>query len=239
MPSGLPSTVETAIDGFASALRTVFGADLVSIVLFGSAAEAKLRATSDVNLVVVLRRADPALLVAIGDAYRLAHAAIRLSAMFILETEIPAASEAFAVKFADIVVRHRVLHGPDPFEGLVVDREAARRRLHQVLVNLTLRLRERLALSGPYPEQLVLAAADAVGPLRACAAILQSLGAGGPPGAAEALADLARRAGREAELDRLIEARRTGTVPDGMAVACLEGAIELARLIETRAAGLA
>jgi predicted nucleotidyltransferase len=163
----LPDTVRAGIDAFVASAREIFTDDLIAIVLFGSAAEGRLRATSDVNLIVVLACAEPAALDAIGPAYRLAHAAIRLSAMFIREAEIAQAVEAFAVKFFDVSARHRLLYGRDPFAHLTIDRAAAVRRLRQVLINLTLRLREHRALSGAFPEQLALAAADAVGPLRA------------------------------------------------------------------------
>ena len=82
----LPEAARAGLDAFTAAARQVFAEDLVSLVLFGSAAEGRLRATSDVNVIVVLARLDPARLKAIGDAYRLAHAAIRLSAMFLLES---------------------------------------------------------------------------------------------------------------------------------------------------------
>jgi hypothetical protein len=62
---------------------------------------------------------------AIGESYCFAHAEIRLSAMFILEAEIGVAKDAFAVKFTDIIARHEVLYGPDPFVGHTVSREAA------------------------------------------------------------------------------------------------------------------
>src|SRR5215472_12635311 len=84
-----------------------------------------LRATSDVNIVLELRRVDPEKLEAIGEAYRVAHAAIRLSAMFILETEIGIAKDVFAVKFADIIARHEVLFGPNLFAGLTVSRRCS------------------------------------------------------------------------------------------------------------------
>jgi len=121
----LPEAVHGPLAAFTSAAQRVFGGDLLSVVLFGSAAEGRLRQTSDVNVVVVLRVADPTRLEEIGEAYRLAHAAIRLSAMFILESEIAVAKDAFAVKFADIVARHQVLYGSDPFAGLTISREAA------------------------------------------------------------------------------------------------------------------
>jgi predicted nucleotidyltransferase len=43
------------IDEFVAAARDAFGDQLVSVVLYGSAAEGALRATSDVNVLVVLR----------------------------------------------------------------------------------------------------------------------------------------------------------------------------------------
>jgi hypothetical protein len=82
------------------------------------------------------------------------------------------------MNIADIIARHEVLYGPDPFVGLTVSREAALHRLLQVLVNLQLRLRERYTLSSAYDEQLARAAADAVGPLRASAAVLLWLESG-------------------------------------------------------------
>jgi predicted nucleotidyltransferase len=108
----LPEAVRTTLNEFTAAAQEAFAEDLLSVVLFGSAAEGRLRATSDVNVVLVLRRVDPRKLEAIGEAYRFAHAAIRLSAMFILESEIGVTKDAFAVKLADIIARHQVLYGP-------------------------------------------------------------------------------------------------------------------------------
>ena len=113
----LPEAVRTALSEFTGAAQRVFAEDLLSVVLFGSAAEGRLRPTSDVNMVVVLRRVDPAKLEAIGEACRLAHAAIRLSAMFILDSEIVVAKDAFAVKFADMPPGTRCFTGQIPLSG--------------------------------------------------------------------------------------------------------------------------
>jgi hypothetical protein len=238
-PDQLPQPVRGALDGFVAALREAFADDLVSVVLFGSAAEARLRPTSDVNAVVVLAQLDPKRLAAVGDAYRLAHAAVRLSAMFILDTEIDAAAEAFAVKFEDIASRHAVLYGSDPFAALVIPRAAALRRLHQVLLNLTLRLREHLALSSAYPERLAVAAADAVGPLRACAATLLSLEAGANLAPRDALRRIAEETGTKDPLALIEAARETGAVPAVGGEATLAAALELAARLAARAEGLA
>jgi len=230
----LPEAVRTALSEFTAAAQQAFADDLLSVVLFGSAAEGRLRATSDVNIVVVLRRVDPKKLEAFGEAYRFAHAAIRLSAMFILENEIGIAKDAFAVKFADIIARHEVLFGPDPFAGLTVSREAALHRLLQVLVNLQLRLREHYALSSPYGEQLARAAADAVGPLRASAATLLWLESGVRDAPRDALRQIAEETGSIAALTAISQARESGAVPAVGASNTLVGAIELATQLAAR-----
>ena len=171
---GLPDAIERSITTFVDAARLAFGADLVSIVLFGSGAEQNLRATSDVNILLVLKRFDQAQADALREPLRFAHAAIELNAMFMLEAEVPAAMEAFAVKFSDILHRHRMLYGSDPFASITVSDAALLRRLKQVLLNLQIRLRERYILMSLREEQLGRVIADAAPPLRASAAsILQ------------------------------------------------------------------
>src|SRR2546422_35963 len=130
----LPGNVVHALEGFVDAARASFGADLHSIVLYGSGAEGRLRSTSDVNGIVVLAAFDGQKAAALREAMRVAHAAVKLDAMFLLRAEIAAAAEAFADKFADIRRRRQVLHGDDPFLQLSVPRAAEMARLRQVLL---------------------------------------------------------------------------------------------------------
>src|SRR5262245_45696801 len=108
---GLPANVATVLKSFLEAAHASLGDALVSAVLFGSAAESRLTATSDVNLILVLRGFDAERLATLGDALLGAEAAIQLKVMFLLESEIPSAVECFAQKFADILRRHRVVFG--------------------------------------------------------------------------------------------------------------------------------
>ena len=78
----MPDAARTTLSEFTAAAQQAFAEDLLSVVLFGSAAEGRLRAASDVNVVLALRHVDPNKLKAIGEVYPFAHAAIRLSAMF-------------------------------------------------------------------------------------------------------------------------------------------------------------
>ncbi len=171
----LSAEVEQSIGAFVESAKAAFESDLLAVVIYGSAAEGKLRATSDVNMLLVLKRFDQTHADRLREPLRVAHAAIQLNAMFLLEAELPVAMEAFAVKFADIVARHRVLFGRDPFANLDLPRDALIRRLKQVLLNLQLRLRERYVLLSLREEQLALVIADAAGPLRASAASLLHL----------------------------------------------------------------
>jgi predicted nucleotidyltransferase len=222
-----------ALEAFVGAARTAFGPDLTSVVLFGSGAEDRLRATSDVNVVVVLRSLDPAKARAFREPLALAAAAIRLRAMFLLETEVAEAARLFAVKFADVHRRHRVLWGTDPFAALMPPRTAAIERLKQVLLNLALRLRSRF-LSEAREERLAYAVADAAGPLRACAAEILELE--GTPAASpkEALEKVAGTA-----LDTVSQARETGALPAGKAEPALLGLIDLANSMRARTERLA
>jgi predicted nucleotidyltransferase len=171
---GLPSNVASVLSAFLASARDALSADLVSVVLFGSAAEGQLAPTSDVNLLLVLRAFPPDKIAQMRDAFLAAEAAIKLRAMFVLEDEVPAAAEFFAQKFADILRRHKTVLGKDVLASLKVARSAEIFRLRQILLNLVLRLREACVARGHRPEQVALILADTFGPLRAaCATLLE------------------------------------------------------------------
>ncbi len=171
----LPVAMAQSLRDFAEQGRTALGDKLRSLILFGSAAEGRLRATSDLNVMVVLSGLDSASFDAWRDSMRLLETLHRAHFMIVLEGEIGVAMEAFPDKFMDMLRRHRVLLGPDPFEGLAVDPVLLRRRISQSLLNHVLRLRAAYALRGPYPEQATIALAAVIGPLRAEAADLLEL----------------------------------------------------------------
>jgi predicted nucleotidyltransferase len=172
---GLPTHVDTVLKDFVGEAQEALGGDLVSAVLFGSAADGRMKATSDVNLILVLGRFDPEKLARLSDALLTAEAAIQLHVMFLLESEIQAAVECFAQKFADILRRHRVIFGKDVFADTVVPRGAEIFRLRQILLNLTLRLRQVYVARGERAEQVAHVLADIFGAVRASVATLLEL----------------------------------------------------------------
>lgn len=236
----LAPEIEQELSDFVATAQGAFGADLISAVLFGSAAEARLRSVSDVNLLLLLKRYRQQSVDQIRDAFRAAHAAMRLDVMFLLESEIEPAMDAFAVKFSDILVRRRVLFGPDPFASLTIPPVLLRQRITQTLLNIMLRMRERYALVSLREEQLALVAAEAAAPLRVCAASILSLEGGAAKSPREALAAMLAEPGCPGE-DRLSEfidmARRKEPLPPGTAGALVFALIGVAGFMYRRVSG--
>ncbi|OYO28004.1 nucleotidyltransferase domain-containing protein [Janthinobacterium sp. PC23-8] len=238
MQPSLPAEIERHLALFVAAAQSAFGADLQAAVLFGSAADGQLRATSDVNLLLLLRRFAPQSADALRAPLRLAHAAIELQVMFLLETELAQAADAFAVKFADIVARHRVLLGSDPFASLHASREAVLRRLRQVLLNQQLRMRERYLLLSLNEEQLAGAIADAAGPLRSAAASLAQLDGQAPLAGKQALEAFVERLGEpalHAALQHMSLARETARLAPGLALPAFIGLMTITEQLRKHA----
>lgn len=233
----LPGEVKRVLSDFLDAAQKAFGTDLHSAVLYGSAAEGKMRATSDVNLILVLNAFARDQADRLREPLRFAQAAIQLRPMFLQQSEVEAATAAFAQKFADILRRRRVLYGPDPFAGISLSRDTQILELRQQVLNLTLRMRALYVARSPREEQLALVMADFAGPLRSCAAELLELEghpAASPKQALEQVATTAEPGAQEA-LAFLSQARETRAVPPGAAGRALFSLLELAQRMHARA----
>jgi hypothetical protein len=217
--------------GFSPEVRTIFcelidcacktmGNQLSSIILYGSAAEGKMRATSDINLLFILNQFTSETIDPLRETLRLAQTMANIKVMFIMRDEIAKAAEAFAMKFADIEHRHVVIFGEDLLKNLSITREAKIQRLQQVLLNLAIRLRERYAIASLREEQLAMVLADITGPLRVAAATileLQGKPAESIKAALERLAPSLSVADWQQALSNLSIVRETRKLPPGAA----------------------
>ena len=234
----LPDDVRRVVDSLVASARSSLGDALRAVILYGSAAEGRLRATSDVNVLFVLTRFDAAV-DAFREPFRSAQAAANVTAMFLLEEELPAASQAFAQKFADIERRHVVLYGDDVVARVDIPRDALVRRLRQVLLNLTLRLRASYVESSLREEQCALTVAEAAAPLRTSAASILELEGRGTLRPKEALETLVRELGKFGDLlPHLSEAREQRALPAGQAAQILFDTLQLARVLYERSTRL-
>ena len=230
-------TVSSIVSEFVEAAKKSFQDDLISVILFGSAAEDKLRASSDVNILLVLKNFSMVNVDSFCAPLRMAHVTCRVETMFLLESEIADATEAFAVKFDDIERRRKVLFGSDIFANIKIPRQAMKTRLRQVLLNLSMRLRERYAMSSQNEERLVELLAEMAGPLRASAASLLDLEGQKSSSPSEALRRLSASFDKEeftAALDCMSQARGSETLSPGDAGKSIFSLMSLTKLMLER-----
>ncbi|HEY3175201.1 MAG TPA: nucleotidyltransferase domain-containing protein [Candidatus Polarisedimenticolia bacterium] len=113
--------------GLTGELREAFGEDLLSVVLYGSAARSDHQGSgSDLNIVVVLRDIGLESLERGTRPTRAWEAKGNRPLLFFSPEWISRSCDVFPLEFLDIVAWHRVIHGPDPFAGLVVSSENLR-----------------------------------------------------------------------------------------------------------------
>lgn len=114
-----------------------------SVLLYGSAARGDWDAQrSDVNLLLVVDDASPAALARLRDAVKGWHERGFTPPLLIGRAEWHRATDVFPIELTDMQLSHRVLAGPDPLEGLVVDAEELRAALESALRGKLMRLRQ-------------------------------------------------------------------------------------------------
>jgi hypothetical protein len=238
IPEALPSAVRGWLSQSAQVLIECLGEDLEALILFGSAAEGLMRASSDVNLLVVLRRFDSNRIDGASAVLQNAAAAVELHPMFLLAGELPLAAQSFSVKFDDIAHRRVLLYGTDAFEGLTIPRALLVQRLQQVLFNLTLRLRTLYAIGRAREELLAAQIADTAAPLRRSAYAILELRGERPSSPKAALESLAAELGGDwpRDLQSLSMAREDLQLPAGAAARLIVRLAELSESLRQLAA---
>lgn len=217
-----------------AAAKTAFGEDLVAAVVFGSAANGQLRVTSDVNLMLVLTRFNPSQADQVRESVRLARALVDMHVMFIVQDEIPVALKSFPVKFSDIIARHKLLFGANPFENSVIPTADLISHTKQALLNFQLRTREQYVLVSLREEQLVNLIADSAAPLRSCAAALRQIRGEPYLNSKEALEQFVGKLQRKdftAALHTMSQAREQGFLPVGNATKAILNLLDLSHVL--------
>jgi predicted nucleotidyltransferase len=140
---------------FARELERIHGDDLVSVVLYGSAARGQYRAgRSDLNLLVLLRAADPPALRRTTAAARAWVAGGNVPPLLLGEDDLIRSLDVFPIEYADIQDARRVLYGTDPFAGVEIDAEHLRLQCEHELKAKQIALREHYLLRADEPIQL-------------------------------------------------------------------------------------
>jgi hypothetical protein len=131
---------EKKISDFVSRLRAAAGANLESVILFGSAVAGDFHPEfSNLNLFCVIRDGSFAALQALAPAVKWWDAQKQPPPLFMTREEIDRSTDVFTIEFMDMQQHHRVVFGEDVLQGLSIPAS-----LHAVQVEYE--LREKLAL---------------------------------------------------------------------------------------------
>ena len=124
-------------------LKGAFGGDLLSVVLYGSAARTDYlgHGGSDLNVVVVLRDISLGSLERGTTVTRAWESAGNRPLLFFSPDWIARSADVFPLEFLDIVTWHRVVFGPDPFANLTVSMENLRLQCESELKTKLIHLR--------------------------------------------------------------------------------------------------
>jgi hypothetical protein len=131
---------EKKINDFVNRLRAAAGANLESVILFGSAVTGDFHPEfSNLNLFCVIRDSSFAALQAFVPAVKWWNAQKQPTPLFMTRDEIGRSTDVFTIEFMDMQQHHRVVFGEDVLQGLSIPAS-----LHRLQVEYE--LREKLAL---------------------------------------------------------------------------------------------
>ena len=137
------------LDELVTQLRAAYGAHLSAVVLYGSAAAGEhIPRKSDYNVLVLLDRVEPTALASASSVAQAWNNAGNPPPMTMTVTEWRRSSDVFPMEYADILDRHRVLHGAAPFDGLSLSNDHLRLQLEQQVLGKLLQLRQGALLAG-------------------------------------------------------------------------------------------
>jgi len=146
MTSGV-AIPEKRISEFVERLRESEGNNLVSVVLYGSAASGKYDPEfSDLNLLCVVRETSPESLARIAPIAQWWTEAQRVP-LVIGREELERSTDVFSIEMIEIQAQYRILYGEDVIKNLHVPMRLHRAQLEYELREKVILLREKLLLA--------------------------------------------------------------------------------------------
>ncbi|HVX41108.1 MAG TPA: hypothetical protein VHB25_16190 [Gemmatimonadaceae bacterium] len=137
------------LDDLVAQLRAAFGAELRSVVLYGSAAAGQTIAKKpDYNVLVIVDELGAARLTAASATARAWAESGNPAPLTMTSTEWRGSADIFPMEYADLLDRHKVLYGEPPFDGITVHVRDLRLQLEQEAMGKLLRLRQGVLASG-------------------------------------------------------------------------------------------
>jgi hypothetical protein len=189
------------LDELVVQLQKVYGTQLRAVVLYGSAAAGEhIPKRSDYNVLVIVdelsmtnMRASAAVARAWGEKGNPPPLTLTLD-------EWRGSADIFPMEYADILERHRVLHGTAPFDGISVDREHLRLQLEHEAMGKLLKLRQGVLAAGGDDKQHIELLAASLSTIMVIFRAVERLHGATPPTDYDRLSrDVAARVGFDVE----------------------------------------
>ena len=145
--------IDSKLDELVQKLKVAAGANLKSVILYGSAATEEFHAKhSDLNVLCLVEQADAAHLEALhGAAEWWTHRGQRAPLVFTLE-ELRRSADIFAIELLDMKSRHRVLYGENVLSELQVPMHLHSLQVERELRADWLRLRQAILAAPKKPR---------------------------------------------------------------------------------------
>ena len=146
---------ESVIAEFVEKMRAAAGPNLVSVILYGSAAEGDFHAEySDVNLLCLLRDVSLPALNQITGVIAWWRGKRHHPPLVLTPQELISSADVFSIEFSDMKQRHRVLFGEDLLRDLQVPMALHRAQLEYELREKLFLLRRHLLTAGTDEKQV-------------------------------------------------------------------------------------
>jgi hypothetical protein len=140
---------------FVQRMQVAAGNNLVSIVLYGSAAEGEFHPEySDLNLLCLMRNVSLAALNTTAGVMSWWRGKRHHPPLVLTPEELNASADVFSIEFSDMKQRYRVLYGEDLLRTLEVPMAHHREQLEYELREKLFLLRQHLLLAGTDEKQL-------------------------------------------------------------------------------------
>jgi predicted nucleotidyltransferase len=149
--------MESQLKEFLDRLQPAAGSNLVSVVLYGSAATGEFRAgQSDLNILCLVNRADANDLESLHGVSEWWIKKGNHPPLIFTHEELSRSADVFAIELLDMKASHRILYGPDFLTDLEVPLNLHRLQVERELRTNWLRLRQAI-IAAPLNEKAHLA----------------------------------------------------------------------------------
>jgi predicted nucleotidyltransferase len=146
--------LDDRLEQLARAVEAAAGPNLVSLVLYGSAAAGMAREDSDLNLLLILEDAGSTALSGLSPALRAWLKANERPPLIFSRASWQAAADVFPLEIEDIRARRRVLRGADPVAGLRTTVQDQRLELEREVRGRMIQLRAGYAAAATNGKEL-------------------------------------------------------------------------------------